>query len=305
MLQRINQRVFPDPIALIENIKRVTHHVEKGLAGEFRSLELVPSRAGPPYVKSASGEVWRVYRFIDRCVSYAVVETPERANEVARAFGHFQRCLSTMEPDGVYESIRDFHDTPKRFSRFASAVSLDRFQRAATARREIEFAYTHESLTSVLLELHRAGLVPQRICHNDAKLDNVLFDQITDRAVCVIDLDTVMPGLSLYDFGDLVRSCTSTATEDETDGSTVEVKLELFQGLAAGYLDATRNFLTPAEIDHLGFAGNSLPLKRGCVFSPIISKVTVTSRPLTRPIISRDVQPNSLWWLPWNAISTP
>ena len=185
ILQRINRHVFFDPCRLTEGIQQVTRHIHNVLsvAGVKEvsrcCLQLVGARDGKPYFVQASGEVWRVYRFIEGSVSHSVVETKARVHDVARAFAQFQSCLLDLDPATVPESIADFHHTPKRFSHFKLAVAEDRCQRVERARAEVEFALARESMVGGLLDLEAAGDIPRRLAHNDAKLDNLLFDRLT------------------------------------------------------------------------------------------------------------------------------
>jgi len=173
--------------------------------------------------------------------------------------------MRTCRVTPLHETIPGFHDTPSRFAALERATQADPRRRTAEARREIECAFLHRSLAGVLLDLHKAGEIPERVVHNDAKISNVLFDGTTGAALCVVDLDTVMPGLAVYDFGDMVRSMTCPAAEDETDLSRVEVQMPLFEALARGYLEAA-TFLTPAERVHLVTAGKLITLEQGVRF---------------------------------------
>lgn len=268
LLQRLNQQVFPDIDGLMDNISRLTVHLRQELAlrQEFapdrRCMELVPTRDGADYAVSEVGEVFRVFRFIDDSVSYQSVENPEQANLAARAYGDFQSHLSTLAAETFTPSIPDFHNTRKRFSDFAVGVTEDLAGRVYQSKAEIEFAWARESLAGRLLSLVETGVVPERLAHNDAKLDNVLFDRFTGEVLCVCDLDTVMPGLSLYDFGDLVRSCASRGNEDQE----AEIDATLFEALVEGYLDTTRGFLTEVEVEHLVIAGQLISFETGMRF---------------------------------------
>jgi hypothetical protein len=195
-----------------------------------------------------------------------VVDGPDVAYEAARLFGLFQKVLIDFPEPRLVETIPHFHDTPRRFAALERAIAEDRCGRAAGCRAEIAFALARKDTTGVLLDLHRAGAIPERVTHNDTKINNVLMDRVTCRALCIIDLDTVMPGLSLYDFGDLVRSSVSPAAEDETDLSRVSVRMPIYDALARGYLSAARSFLTEAEKAHLTFSGNLITFECGIRF---------------------------------------
>ena len=229
-------------------------------------LTLVPTHAGEPYHRDVDGSYWRLYPFIESTRVHEVVETAEQAREAGRAFGAFQRLLADLPGPRLHETIPDFHNTPLRFEALERAVQADACNRAAAAKAEIEFAARHRVLAGLLLDAHRRREIPERVVHNDAKISNVLFDQTTGEALCVTDLDTVMPGVALYDFGDMVRSMTCAAAEDETDLSKVEVRMPLFEALARGYLETAGAFLTPAERRQLVFAGKLITLEQGVRF---------------------------------------
>jgi len=266
IVQRINHRIFTNPIGLMENIERVTAHLADKVAGQpdrhRRVLSLVPARTDLAWHVDADGNTWRAYHFIAGARSYDVVASPEQAFQAARAFGQFQSLLADLPAPPLHETIPGFHHTPTRFAQLEQAVSSDAAGRAASVRREIDFALAHRSITSVLIE---AGL-PARVTHNDTKLNNVLLDDSTGEGVCVIDLDTVMPGLALYDFGDLVRTTVSPAAEDERDLSRVALQMPMFEGLARGYLSSAGGFLTPAEKQLLAFSGRLITFEIGLRF---------------------------------------
>lgn len=265
VLQRINQNVFRNVPALMENVERVTAHVSRG-APPNRALVLVPSLSGASYVQDAAGEYWRCYHFIEGARTHDVVNAPERAFEAARAFGNFQRLLQDLPGPRLHETIPQFHDTRHRFGQFREALKADRCERASGVKADIEFVLAREPLADVLLGLHRDGAIPERITHNDTKLNNVMLDDATGTAVCVIDLDTVMPGLALYDFGDLVRTGTSAAAEDETDVSKVSLRMPMFEALVRGYAASAGAFLNAAERAHLAFAGKLITFEIGLRF---------------------------------------
>jgi aminoglycoside phosphotransferase (APT) family kinase protein len=229
-------------------------------------LTLVPTHAGEPYHRDAAGGCWRLYRFIEGTRVCEAVETPQQAEFVGRAFGAFQFLLTDFAGPRLHETIPGFHNTPSRYEALDRAVQTDSCNRAAAARAEIDLADRYRPLAGVLLDLHQAGEIPERIAHNDAKISNVLLDETTGEALCVVDLDTVMPGLALHDFGDMVRSMTTTAAEDETDLAKVEVEMPLFEGLARGYLTAAGEFLNPIEREHLVVSGKLITLEQAVRF---------------------------------------
>ncbi len=239
-LQRLNTEVFRDHHRLMENVARVTNH----LAGP---LQLVPAQGGAPYVADDEGGVWRMYTYIENGAPVVGAPSGPVVGRAAGAFGAFQRALADLPGSRLHETIPHFHDTPRRLESFECAVDRDAAGRARDARSEIDQVRARRDLAVVLVHAAASGAVPERIVHNDAKLANVLFDAVSGNPLCVVDLDTVMPGLALYDFGDLVRSMATRAAEDEVALDRVQLEPELFESVARGYIDGTREFLTRAE----------------------------------------------------------
>ena len=271
ILQAINSHVFKDPFAVMRNVETVTRHInsrvlrlKKDIGGQ--TLNLFPARAGGTWIEDENGTIWRCYNFIEGCVTYDIVENPRQAYQAAHAFGAFQDLVSDLDARLIVETIPDFHDTRKRFFRLLDTAAADICGRLDSVRAEFDFILKREYLTDVLLDLAAAGKIPTRVTHNDTKINNVMIDAETDEAVCVIDLDTVMPGIALYDFGDLVRSATNPAAEDERDLSKVCMHMPLFKALVEGYLDTAGNFLNQTEIDHLVHSGKLLSLELGIRF---------------------------------------
>jgi aminoglycoside phosphotransferase (APT) family kinase protein len=266
ILQRINHKVFKNPVALMQNIERVTTHLAAQLADdpdlERRVLTLIPTRDGGTCYRDDEGSHWRAYRFIERASSYDAVEFPEQAFQAARAFGRFQQLLVNLPAPRLHDTIPDFHHTPKRFMALEHAITIDVANRAKLVKQEIAFALARQSMTGILLN---AGL-PERVTHNDTKINNVLLDDATGEGICVIDLDTVMPGLIHYDFGDMVRTATCPAAEDERDLSKVHLQFPMFEALVRGYLSSARAFLVDAEIQHLAFSGKLITFEMGIRF---------------------------------------
>jgi Ser/Thr protein kinase RdoA (MazF antagonist) len=270
ILQHINRHVFRDPAAVMRNIERVTAHLAAQATAEpdrdRRALQLVPARDGRNWHVDAGGETWRAYRFIESARTYEAATSVEQAFQAARAFGRFQQQLASLPPPRLHETIPDFHHTPKRFAALeqaiAQAIAAGVTGRAALAKPEIEFARSRQSIAAVLLDAN----LPERTTHNDTKFNNVLLDDTTGEAICVIDLDTVMPGLALYDFGDMVRTTTSPAPEDEQDLSKVGLQFPLFEALVRGYLESAGAFLTPAERRLLAFSGKLITFETGIRF---------------------------------------
>ncbi len=270
--QRINHHVFKDPAAVMDNIQRVTTHIRQKLttAGtrdlDRRVLTLVPTHAGATHHCTSDGNYWRTYSFIENAHIHDVVETPAQAHASAREYGLFQQLLTDLPGPRLAETILDFHHTPKRFAALQRAITQDAFNRAHTCRTEIDFTLRRQPITTVLLDLHRQGAIPERITHNDTKFNNVMLDDATGEGICVLDLDTVMPGLALYDFGDMVRTTTSPTAEDELDLSKVRLEMSMYEALARGYLSTAGGFLNPAEKQHLAFSGKLITFEIGIRF---------------------------------------
>lgn len=271
VFQRINHHVFREPEKLMENVVRVTAYARERIiaAGgdpERETLNLVAAVEGGFFHRTAGGDYWRAYKYIEGANSYNLVRDHRDAYHAARAFGRFQRLLCDLPGARLHETIPGFHHTPGRFAALVAAVESDPVNRAAAARDEIAFALAREEDTHVATDLLARGILPERVTHNDTKLNNVLLDEVTGEGICVIDLDTIMPGSVLYDFGDLVRFTAATAAEDERDLGRVGVDLAVFNQLARGYLDGAREILVPAEWDHLAYAGKLLTLECGMRF---------------------------------------
>jgi len=265
-VQRMNHNIFKHPIAVMENIQRVTAHLAHQLNGQSdcdrRVLTLIHARDGRTWFEDEVGDYWRAYNFIEGATTYDAVRSPEQAFQAAKAFGTFQHMLASLPAPRLHETIPDFHHTPQRFAALEAAIASDVVNRAASAQREIEFALAHRSIVSALIDAN----LPERVTHNDTKFNNVLLDDATGEGVCVIDLDTVMPGLAAYDFGDMVRTTTSLAREDEQDLSKVAMEFPLFEALVRGYLESAGDFLTKAEKQLLAFSGKLITFEIGIRF---------------------------------------
>lgn len=272
IFQRINDRIFKDIPNLMENIVRVTSHQRERLLAtgsneaSRRALSVIPSRDGEPWVRDQAGGWWRAYLFIEGASTHDRLETPAQAREGARAFGEFQRLLADMPGGRLHETIPGFHDTPSRYAALERAIDAAPPERLAEARDDISFARSRAPLARRLTDLLAAGLIPERVTHNDTKINNVMLDHATGEGVCVIDLDTVMPGSSLYDFGDLARFATNSALEDETDLGLVDSRPEIFRALVEGYLDGAGAALTAVERAHLAVAGQVMTYEVGIRF---------------------------------------
>jgi len=270
--QKINKHVFKNPPALMQNLMRVTVHIRKKLEAQNaqditrRSLILIPTREGHSHFQSGDGEYWRTFVFVEGAQTFEAVQTAQQAFEAGRAFGEFQLHLVDVPGERLFETIPDFHHTRKRFAALQEAVSKDHFNRAREAKPEIAFALKHEDVVDVILDAMDKGRIPERITHNDTKFNNVMLDTATGKAVCVIDLDTVMPGCALYDFGDMVRTTTSPTLEDEPDLSKVKLQISMFKKLAEGYLSTAGQFLTKPEKLLIPFSGKLITLEIGLRF---------------------------------------
>lgn len=269
IFQRINDRIFRDVPALMDNIGRVTAHLAgrtRGGEDNRRAMTLVPARDARPFHRTPDGEYWRVYLFIEKARTYDQLESAGQAFQAARAFGRFQMALADLPGPRLVETIPGFHDTRSRFDALRRAAADDTRGRAREVEAELEFAWRREADVDRLLDLMRSGAMPERVTHNDTKINNVMLDDATGEGVCVIDLDTVMPGLSLYDFGDMVRTATCAAPEDEKDLSRVAVRMPVFEALTRGFAEGVGGILTDAEWEHLPFAGKLLTFEVGMRF---------------------------------------
>lgn len=256
VLQRINRFVFPSPEDIMENIIGVTEFLRAQLerqGGDPNRGTLAVRRAadGKGYYIDPTGEYWRCTAFIPGATAHETATSPKMLREAGRAFGEFQKMLSGYPADTLHEIIPKFHDTPDRFRQLQEAVREDRAGRKKLVAAELEFAAQRETACGLLMELLQQGKLPLRATHNDTKMSNVLIDDQTDEAVCVIDLDTVMPGLTAFDFGDSIRAGASTGAEDETDLSKVHFDLSLYEAYAEGFLSAAGHALTKEELQTL------------------------------------------------------
>jgi NDP-sugar pyrophosphorylase family protein/Ser/Thr protein kinase RdoA (MazF antagonist) len=272
LLQRINTEVFKRPDQLMDNISRVLEHAQAKLkaSGDLeatrRAMTLIPAKSGQPFVLDADGHPWRCYIFVEGATGHDIIQTPEQATEAARAFGQFQDLMSDLPGAPLHETIVDFHNTPDRYQKFEDALERDTMGRAKNVQAEIDFFKSRKGMAHHLLNLVEEGKIPVRVTHNDTKLNNVLLDDKSQEGICVIDLDTTMPGLALYDFGDLVRTSTSPAAEDEVDTSKVVCQPHMFEALVKGYLSTAKSFLNEHELANLVFAGKLITYEVGLRF---------------------------------------
>ena len=271
ILQRINTFVFKKPIEVMENVLLVTEHLRKaivarGLDPENRVLSVIPARDGNPLLFDAKGGAWRAYNFIDHAYSVDVVESPEQFIIVGQAFGDFQSMLSDFPIGRLHDTIPFFHDTVRRMETFETSVSRDVKHRASSVADEIAFVRARREPMSRIVRMIEAGELPLRVTHNDTKCNNVMVDEVTGEALCVVDLDTVMAGSVLYDFGDAVRIGACTAAEDERDLSKVHLDLGFFKAFAEGFVSRTARGLTAEELKHLSLGALVMTYENGMRF---------------------------------------
>jgi Ser/Thr protein kinase RdoA (MazF antagonist) len=270
--QRINSQVFLRPDEVMENILRVTAHIRQKLEGRGagdrgrRVLTVIPAKDGKPWVRDAEGGWWRSYCFIENARGGDLASSPGEAALLGKSVGDFQNQLADLGPPRLHETIPGFHNMETRYARFHRALWEDAFGRAAGCREEIEFLLQNEERGGLLIRSLREGRIPERICHNDTKMNNILLDDTTGEALCVIDLDTVMPGTSLFDLGDLIRTVSARAQEDEQDLSKVRFDPVFFRALLEGYLSEARSFLLPAEQALICEAGRNITQIMGLRF---------------------------------------
>jgi len=273
IFQKVNHRIFKNVPGLMDNVHRVTAHIAakvraaSGAAAARRVLTLVPARDGRAFAQDTAGGYWRVYDFIEGAHTVDRVTNEAQAREAAAAFGEFQAQLADLPGGRLFETIPNFHHTRSRFENFRRAVAENTAGRKAEVAAEIDFAFSREADADVLLNLLARGEVSERVTHNDTKINNVMLDDTTGRTVAVIDLDTVMPGLPLYDFGEMVRTSASSTAEDDPDAGNMRVLLPLFRALVEGYLaSAVGGVLNATERAHLGFAGKLMTYENGLRF---------------------------------------
>lgn len=273
VLQRINSDVFLDPAGVMENIDRVTRHIRELPPARFaarlsKQASFVPiaARSGEPWWQDPSGSFWRLWPFIYGARTVSVPASRSQAREAARAFGTLQCLLQELPRPPLRETIAGFHDTVARLAQFRQALGADRFDRARNCQPEIEFALGCEEFVQAFCELANSGTLPMRVAHNDAKMDNVLLSEETGEAVCIVDFDTVMPGLAHYDFGDMVRTMTIAVAEDHVQADEVHLQIEMYTAVAEGFLEATGSFLTDDEVQNLPDAGKIITYETGLRF---------------------------------------
>ena len=261
ILQKMNTRVFPDSDGLMNNICGVTEHLK---ARGIETLSVVPTKDGKSYIKGE--ECYRVYDFIENTVTYQTASDINVFRNSGKAFGEFQNYLAEFDASKLTEIIKRFHDTPNRFAAFKEALEKDAFGRAKDCQKEIEFVLSHENTYGIAMEGLKDGSLPLRVTHNDTKLNNILMDDKTGEARAVIDLDTIMPGSMLFDFGDSIRFGASTAAEDEKDLSKVHFDINLFKAYAEGYCGAVKDSITAREAELLPYGSYLMTIECGMRF---------------------------------------
>ena len=261
IMQKMNTRVFPDPDSLMRNICGVTKHLK---ARGIETLNVVPTKNGESYLNN--GECYRVYDFIENTVTYQTASSIEVFKNSGKAFGEFQNYLAEFDASKLTETIKRFHDTPKRFADFKAALEADAFDRAKDCKEEIDFILSHENTYGLAMESLKDGSLPLRVTHNDTKLNNILMDAKTGEARAVIDLDTIMPGSMLFDFGDSIRFGASTAAEDEKDLNKVHFDINLFKAYAEGYCGAVKSSITKKEAELLPYGSYLMTIECGMRF---------------------------------------
>ena len=271
IMQRVNRYVFKRPEDVIANIARVTEYLRGIIAAEGgdparETLTLVPTADGKLFAYDEDGELWRMYLFIEETISRDLPDTPELFALSGAAFGRFQRQMGGFPAASLVESIPDFHNTPARYAQLMDAVARNETGRLGEVGEELAFCRRYEREVHTLLDALAAGEIPLRVTHNDTKLNNVLLDAQTGRGVCVIDLDTVMPGLAAYDFGDSIRFGANTAEEDERDLSKVSLSLPMFEAFARGFLGEAGQVMGRREIELLPMGAKLMTLECGMRF---------------------------------------
>ena len=261
IMQKMNTNVFPDPDGLMNNICGVTEHLK---ARGIETLNVVPTKAGASYLKGQ--ECFRVYDFIENTVTYQTASDSNVFRNSGKAFGEFQNYLAAFDASKLTETIKRFHDTPNRFAAFKEALQKDVLGRAKTCKEEIDFVLSHENTYGIAMAGLQDGTLPLRVTHNDTKLNNILMDDKTGEARAVIDLDTIMPGSMIFDFGDSIRFGASTAAEDEKDLDKVHFDIELFKAYAEGYCGAVKNSITKREAELLPYGAYLMTIECGMRF---------------------------------------
>lgn len=271
ILQKINTSIFKNPIELMQNIDAVTNHLKNKIIQNNgnpnrETLTIIKTKDNNLFYKDKDNNYWRAYIFIEDATCYQVVERPILFYNAAKAFGRFQNLLSDFEADRLFEVIPNFHNTVSRYDDFLKAVEQDICGRASSVKEEIDFVKARQEDCSIIVNLIKENKIPLRVTHNDTKLNNIMIDNKTDEGICIIDLDTIMPGSVLYDFGDSIRFGASSAEEDEIDLSKVNMVMDLFEEYTKGYLSEAATALTDSEIKNLALGAKIMTLECGIRF---------------------------------------
>lgn len=265
ILQSINNSVFKDVAALMDNIESVTSHLLQQTSNPRKVLHLVKTKKGSSFLHHTDGSFWRIFRFVENSICLQAPESTEDFYQSAVAFGRFQQLLKDFPAHTLHETIPNFHNTADRYRIFKETLAADPMGRAKDVQKEIDFILAREQDAHTLVDLLAAEKLPLRVTHNDTKLNNVMLDASSRKALCVIDLDTVMPGSSLYDFGDAIRFGAATAAEDEKDLSKMEMRLDMFEAFTKGYLSACPD-LTEEERNQMPMGAKLMTLECGVRF---------------------------------------
>ncbi|MEN8241106.1 MAG: aminoglycoside phosphotransferase family protein [Chloroflexota bacterium] len=271
ILQRVNTHVFPESEPLINNIRLVTDHLRKQVASRGKNsatcvVEMIPTQEGDFLLKQPNGDLWRMFTNIDHADTFELVENEKQVYQAGLAIGDFIFSLADFPVEQLIDTIPMFHHTPSRFKDFLAVMKADRIGRAQEVREEIGFVLERQEITAALVNMLDSGELPLRVIHNDTKISNVLFDRQSGDSICMIDLDTVMPGTSLYDFGDAARTMTATAAEDERDLSLVDFNQAYFEKLTAGFIHGMQDSLTPGELKMIPESAILMTLECGIRF---------------------------------------
>ena len=271
ILQRLSPEAFKNPEGLMRNVIGISEYLcdrvrESGGDCSREAMEFIRPRSGNLFYQDSEGCAWRAYRYIDHVCCYQSADTPEQFAASGRAFGHFQHMLEDYPANTLFETIPRFHDTEDRLAKLKAAIAEDKLGRVSECENEIAFALAREADCSVAMQALRDGVLPLRVTHNDTKLNNVLFDEKSGEAVCVIDLDTVMPGLSIFDFGDSIRFGANHCSEDEKDLSKMSIDLAMYEAYAVAFVEGAGGALTRAEIDYLPWGAKLMTLECGIRF---------------------------------------
>ena len=271
LLQNINTSVFKNPIQLMSNVIKVIGFLKDKITqiggdAQRETLTVFPTKDGENCYFDKNGSCWRIYNFVENSFTYNAIESPELFFSVGEAFGNFLGLLSDFPMDELYETIPDFHDTRKRVFNFENSVKNDTAGRVSFVADEISYVLNSKDKTGIIVDMLSSGELPMRVTHNDTKLNNVMFDSDTKKAVCVVDLDTVMPGSALYDFGDAIRYGANTGAEDEKDLSRVSLDEELYRQYVRGYMSKAAKSLTEKEVELLPLSAWMMTFECGMRF---------------------------------------